>query len=153
MKITPLNNTLSKKSSSESTTLCAACCCCILAPIGSYIAEKIINKKYPERGSVWKHFFANIFILLITCVFLFVVAYINVFKYVLSGTSTIVYMRWGVIDLIVFIFMYILFYLYSFSWFNRELGNGARIKIVFWESLLTAVLVGALFALSLETMY
>ena len=155
MTITPLKNTLSKKSSSKDVILytgCCCCCCCILAPIGSYITEKIINKKYPERGSVWKHFFVNVVIGLITFYFMI----LGIFRIeslyktnLIGGLTPKPNIIWILIGLVTFVAMYILFYLYSLKWFNAELGESTRLKVVFWETLLTIVLWMVFFGISI----
>mgnify|MGYP001567828708 CR=1 FL=1 len=163
MTITPLKNTLSKKFSSKNVVLysgcCCCCCCCVLAPVGSYITEKIINKKYPERGNVWKHVFVNFAIVLIAVSLLLTVVFGTGFTFgalfgaLLSDVFHSPIIGLGAIGLVGFVLMYILFYLYSFRWFNRELGKNTRLKAVFWETLLTVVFWVVLFGISIPVTF
>lgn len=63
MKITKLNNTLSKVKKRNITfyaDCCCCCCCCILIPFGNLSAEAIVKSVYQHSGKIRKHAILNL---------------------------------------------------------------------------------------------
>jgi len=131
MKIKPLNNNLDKRNSSGNTTLytgCSCCCCCVLAPIGSYITEKVINRKYPWRNHIWRHTFVNFVIIVLAGVAFFI-------------TTEIVSRQKGALIpfSVPILLSFILFYLYSSFWL-KEGTVLEKIIVAVLETALTVIL-------------
>lgn len=158
MRFTPLKNNLTAKNSPRSLTLysgCCCCCCCVLAPVGSYIAENIMRKKFPERPHFWRHVVVNTGISIgsiLAASFIFTIFTLIQYKLVASFriySYPLLQIFFFVARLaVIFLIAYVSFYGYSFVWLPKDTPKEKRRQAVFSQTLWSVLLVGLFFTIS-----
>ncbi len=163
MKISKLDNTLSKTKSKSITfyvDCCCCCCCCILYPLGNLAAEATMKKIYKHEDSIKSHFGYNFvfFTLSLIAGIMGVSASKDLFSKCKTAICDKSFMQviadsdFIIIAGLATALFYYLMYLYSKKWLTN-VDTKKRLKVVLVEVILTLLGVALFAAISLPVVF